>query len=415
MKKTKVLFFLVLSLALVVLGGAVYYRITIDELNLITGILFLLAICTLIFLSSETAVILIKSSKNTKKNIRLLLVTTIVLLFGLEFSLRFGLNKYSTYRERNGSKNYSSIYSGGHPSWFHIRGKNQDLIIVKPEYTQIRKINSLGLAEREIEVEKEPNEYRIIALGDSFTEGQGTSYNSTWVKVLERKLIDRSLNKKVTTINAGIAGSDPYYEYVLLKEKLQPFKPDLVIVAINRSDVYDIIIRGGMERFLVDGSTVFSRKAPSWEWAYAISYIFRPIIHDIFKKNFFFLKKDDLESEAQKAFEKIKLVIDEFGMLSKKDGFELLFVAHPFEREVKIETYISGFGGLISDLKNEQSINFVDLLEYYKVNKIITKDNVSNFYWSIDLHHNTKGYEAMGNAITNKIIELKLIKVENYK
>jgi lysophospholipase L1-like esterase len=280
----------------------------------------------------------------------------------------------------------------------------------RPEFAYFRKINSLGLCEQEIAVEKPTHEYRIIALGDSYTEGVGTNYNFTWVKMAEKRLAANVENKKITTINAGISGSDPYYEYILLKEKLLPFDPDLVVVVTNGSDVEDIIIRGGMERFRPDGSVVTSRKKPDWEWLYGISYIFRHVIHDVLKYDWLFIKAGDFESEQFRAAEKIKLAIDEFAGLSEKHGFDLLVVAHPRMREVEMEEYDGvGFSNLISTLKKEQGIHFVDLLDYFKVNNLMTKENASDFYWPIDRHFNSKGYEFMGNAIADKILELKLI------
>ena len=398
-----------LIFSILVLAVIVYYRVTINELNLVTGLLFLAAVSLLIFLVAKTVLSLLKGSKKTKNNIRLLLITVGVLLIGLELFFRFGLNRYSTYIERNGSLNYESLYEAGIPSWFSIYDKNQDIRWVRAEFIHTRKTNSLGLAEGEIDVEKGQNEFRIIALGDSFTEGMGTSYNYTWVKVVERNLTDLFPNEKIITINAGIAGSDVFFSYILLKEKLLPFKPDLLIIAINHSDVYDVVIMGGMERFQDDDSTVFSGKAPSWEWAYAISYIFRHMIHDIFQYNYFFIKNRVMESEERKAVEKIRSVIYDFKRLSQENSFDLLVVIHPVNWEIKYGGYLLSFNPLIIELKNEQGISLIDLLDYYKVNNLITKENSSDYFWRIDLHHNTKGYEVMGNAITNKIVELDLL------
>jgi hypothetical protein len=51
----------------------------------------------------------------------------------------------------------------------------------------------------------------------------------------------------------------------------------------------------------------------------------------------------------------------------------------------------------------------VDLLEYYRLTGLITKSNSHQFYWPIDLHHNAKGYELMGDAIARKMIDIGLI------
>ncbi len=116
-----------------------------------------------------------------------------------------------------------------------------------------------------------------------------------------------------------------------------------------------------------------------------------------------------MESEGRKAADKIKLAIYEFERLSKENNFNLLIVFHPHAYEVKDERYITSFNSMIYDLKNERYANLVDLLDYYRTNYLITKENASEFFWKLDFHHNTKGYEIMGDAIANAIVEKDFI------
>jgi hypothetical protein len=266
----------------------------------------------------------------------------------------------------------------------------------------------LGIAEKELRIPKSKNEYRILALGDSYTEGVGTSYQTTWVKVLEKTLRESHLESNIKAINAGIAGSDIYFEYILFKEKLMNLKPDLVIIAINNSDVHDIIIRGGFERFKPDGTVRF-RKPPRWECIYAISFIFRHIVHDILGYNWYFIQKSKINSLEQGAIESIKSAIFAFEHLSNKNGFDVMIVFHPTIWEIKSGKYLHHFDYLVKHFEITKSIVSIDLFEYYNANDIITYENVHNFYWSLDEHHNTRGYHVMGRAIAKKIIQIKLL------
>jgi hypothetical protein len=56
---------------------------------------------------------------------------------------------------------------------------------------------------------------------------------------------------------AGVAGSDPFYEYRLLVDKLLACQPDLVMTVVNVSDVIDVIVRGGK-----DGRNVLAHGLP---------------------------------------------------------------------------------------------------------------------------------------------------------
>ena len=117
-----------------------------------------------------------------------------------------------------------------------------------------------------------------------------------------------------------------------------------------------------------------------------------------------------LPNIGYKAVEKIKSAIYEFERLSKENGFDLLVVVHPTLWEVKFEKYLSNFNHLVAELEKKQDINFIDLLEHYRANNLITKENFSDFFWRINEHHNTKGYEVMGKAIADKILELQIIR-----
>ena len=193
-------------------------------------------------------------------NIRLMLISFIILWAGAELFLRYGLKRYSSYSEKNSEFLYVSPYTVKESNWSPVWQKN--LHVYKPnyrsslnfaEYAYHIQTNSEGLREAEIPVPNPHSDYRILALGDSFTEGRGAGQDSTWPKSLERKLNASAGSRKTMVINAGISGSDPFFEYQLLKERLLKYNPNMVIVAINSSDIDDLIIRGGMERFQPGG------------------------------------------------------------------------------------------------------------------------------------------------------------------
>ena len=385
----------------VVLVSIVSVSIATRTFTHVTGLLFLATIGSLLFLLLETSTIALRCSRDTKNRFRLLLFTTFVLLVGVELLLRFGLHRNETYPERNGWSYLSLFQDDGSP-WFAPLGKGGELEYKKEEFDHTRPISSLGIREREISRQKAPNEYRVLALGDSFTEGVGTAYESTWLKVLEHHLAARMPDRLVSTINAGIAGSDPFLEYMLFRERLLELEPDLVIVCVNPTDVNDVVLRGGLERFRPDGTTRFLRPAPKWEWAYATSYIFRSVVHDLLDYNWFFIRADRMASAETEALERLESVLVAFQQLSEEHGFELFVVFHPFTLEEVInDRYSHQLGLLTAKLRNAKtnSIRFTDLLEYYTRNQLMAGPDAGDFFWPVDGHHTTKGYELMGTAI----------------
>jgi lysophospholipase L1-like esterase len=392
-------------IVLALLGNwIVVSRFVSGALSALTALLFLGICGSLLFAMLEVSTTLLRISRDTKNRLRLLLATTLILLFGVELILRYGFRRYATYPELNGF-GYGTLYQRHHTSWLFTFETVPKLDYSKIEFAYTRKINSLGLCEREIPLAKGTGEYRVVALGDSFTEGVGASYDSTWVKVLERHLAAAMPDRQVTTINAGVSGSDSFYQYVLLRDKLLAFKPDLVIVALNPTDVNDVIIRGGMERFLPDGSTRYVRNPPRWEWAYATSYIVRVIVHDLLKFNWLLMKESRMESAKSVALEELVSVLTAFQELSEDNDFDLLVVLHPSSfMEVVANRYANDLGRVISLMSHDERIHILDLLDHYRRTGIIVKENARSFFWPLDGHHNTEGYRVMGDAIAQEVL-----------
>ena len=102
------------------------------------------------------------------------------------------------------------------------------------EFIYTAKINSIGIRDHEISLNKSKDTIRIIAIGDSFTYGWGHNIEDSWVKILERKLNENRTNVEI--FNLGMPGAGPV-QYSKIAEKSVPLlKPDLVIIAILQGD-----------------------------------------------------------------------------------------------------------------------------------------------------------------------------------
>lgn len=102
-------------------------------------------------------------------------------------------------------------------------------------------INSLGLRDREFSKEKPDHVFRILMLGDSFTEGNGVNSAETFSKCLERMLDSANIPFHCEVINAGVGSYSTLPEYLYLKTSGLQLQPDLVVLNFDMSDVYDDI------------------------------------------------------------------------------------------------------------------------------------------------------------------------------
>ena len=105
----------------------------------------------------------------------------------------------------------------------------------EPEYR-----NSLGFKDYEWKVEKPVNTYRIIALGDSFTEGAYVRINNTWPKQLQTKLNSLNSSLQFEVFNMGGRGygtsAGTLDELETFKEIGLKYNPNMVILQYYNND-----------------------------------------------------------------------------------------------------------------------------------------------------------------------------------
>jgi lysophospholipase L1-like esterase len=99
------------------------------------------------------------------------------------------------------------------------------------------RINSLGFRGPEYPIEKAKNTFRILALGDSFTFGQGVEESDVYTSVLESELSARYPEKKIEVVNTGVMGYSAIDEMNLLYRLGDFLDPDLVLVGFYDNDV----------------------------------------------------------------------------------------------------------------------------------------------------------------------------------
>jgi hypothetical protein len=81
--------------------------------------------------------------------------------------------------------------------------------------------------------------YRIITLGDSFTQCEGMNISFCYSEVLE-DMLNQNCDKKFDVINLGVGGYDIEYMVERLKVRGLKYKPDVVLILI-KSDDFEVI------------------------------------------------------------------------------------------------------------------------------------------------------------------------------
>jgi hypothetical protein len=335
-----------------------------------------------------------KLNNKVSKRLKITVVAIFIVFLVCEILLRIcGIN--TSYNEDNNlfylsgfKKNEQCIDESDNSDNVYARQVYSSFKDKRKEFTYNIKTNRDGLRDVDHSVEKPENQYRIICIGDSFTEGIGASIDSTWPALLEHELSKITTKKKVNVFNAGISSSDIFYGYYLLKNKMLKYSPDMVLLALSSSD-YDFYgFRGGFERFSDDG--VQYRDPPWWERLYAASYIFRFVLNTFMGYDGVFSPEEQKEIYREATNDIYKCICD-FKGLAEKEKLNLILVF--------VDDQDTVYFPLKEKIKKENILPVIDLFEYTNNELNLTKEDREKLYWEIDGHCNSNGYHMFAKGI----------------
>jgi lysophospholipase L1-like esterase len=245
--------------------------------------------------------------------------------------------------------------------------------------------------------ERKGSEKRILTLGDSFTEGDGAPYDSSYVALMRGLLPEDSFY----IMNGGICGSDPFNNFIILKDKLLPLKPDIIIQSVGSNDMTsDILIRGGLARFTKDGKQVW-RPAPWWEPLYAGSYIFRVLAASVGYTEVL-TKKTLNTDEQQRVNSETEDMFAKYSALCRSNHIQMIVILHPEKGELINNKYDYDFVPLVADLE-KYGVKVIDLLPSYREYLERNHSDPKAYYWIYDGHHNSRGYKMMAESTLENI------------
>lgn len=324
-----------------------------------------------------------------KKKFTLLAVLAITLIL-LEVALRVS-GLLSTINEKTLGE-YRSPYNQHFPSWFFIHAGNTSFKNTHPEFSYLHKVDSNGLI-RTNTGSRSDDTLRVLVMGDSFTFGFGAPMDSSWPVLLTTIFKSRCAGA-VEVINASMPGSDVLFEFMLYKEKLsKTIKPDIVLIMINSTDIQEVAVRGGMERFKQDGTTV-TKKAPWFEPFYHYSYVARYLLKMFGIDNEFLFRSKKEDGIFDKAAEKIKNCITEFEKEATNNNTTFIVLPCPMPYEFSKKTkQLEIYSNKLRENKNVYFALDTMLRDYYK------EHDIHKDYWPIDGHLNSNGYRVLAENV----------------
>src|SRR5262245_35444103 len=151
------------------------------------------------------------------------------------------------------------------------RGRRNDVRRVeRPEFSIDVRLNALGFRERRLPSPKPPGVLRVVALGDSFTQGYGVEEDEAWPRRLE-SVLDARRGGRHEVVNLGVPGANPRDYLSHLRDPGLAYEPDVVIVTVMANDVQDRWVQRefGVQfgsSVLVDARRAVLEPSPAWTW-----------------------------------------------------------------------------------------------------------------------------------------------------
>ena len=280
------------------------------------------------------------------------------------------------------------------------------------EFDYEYKINSLGFRDIEHNIIQPKNTFRILGLGDSFTFGQGASFEETYLFRLETMLNARQdINKRIETINMGIPRFFPEPERLVLEHYGLKFHSDLILVGFLPNDISDTYT--GIDFITVsdDGYMLTSeanKLGKIGSWLYIHSHLARTVLgkyvsykirteypvhySDVFRA----------DGHHEKDWKKVELEFEKIIELARKIGSKITFIHIPQQGPwVDSASYPAK---RLSKWCSGQGVNFIDILPAMKK---ASKDEV--LYWKKDGHCTSAGYRIIAETICSQLIEKGLV------
>lgn len=150
------------------------------------------------------------------------------------------------------------------------RGRpGEDRILERPEFAVRVVTNALGFREPRLPGAKPPGTVRLVAVGDSFTQGFGVEAGEAFPARLERLLDARDPGRRHEVINLGVPGTSPRDHLAHLRDPGLRYAPDVVVVSVMANDVADVRVQRLLGvRFVGDALVEAQREVadarPAW-------------------------------------------------------------------------------------------------------------------------------------------------------
>jgi len=360
--------------------------------------------------------------QKTKINLIVLISTIIILLIILEIFLRifFPIS--------------DNLFIGdkiiGHK---HIPDKKAKYL--SEEYKTISLFNSEGFRDINHEIENQ-NKTRIAFLGDSFTDALEVNFENSFHQILKKDL-NKNYPNNYEIFNFGMWYFSTAQEYLLYKEYVKKYSPDIIYLQVFYNDPYETCLPNSQNpSYYLENNQIKAREFIPLKTGKLKLFISKysklaVLIRKTYKD--FQAKTSQQELTQQEGIQKEKKVylenydketldcfyLSEYFLKKLKQEIEndnaelrVIIISHPasiYEKDKQEFLENTELDEEISFDKPEKQ--FENILNKLGIKYISTKQEFKNqrkrVYFEKDKHLNEKGHEILGKMLYENLINKK--------
>lgn len=300
---------------------------------------------------------------------------------------------------------------------------------IKPFYS-----NNLALRDEINRIVKLKNEkYRIVFIGDSFTEGVGMAFDETFVGLISRK-IDQP---RFEILNASVISYSPKLYYLRIKYLLENvgLKFNELIVCVDISDIQDEIVYESFQPsdsfcsrlidqllfFIRNNSMIYreiteiqnslnSRPIGSWQDKLEIGFQGLAQRRDFNKERAQWTYDEEIwRNWGEKGFRLATENMDKLLKLCRENGLKMAIAVYPWPSEFINNNFDSRNVKLWKLYSEKNGIDFINLYDSFDWSEN-PESNVAKYYIPYDMHFNESGNELVAENLFGKLSSINNVK-----
>ena len=258
-------------------------------------------------------------------------------------------------------------------------------------------------------IETANSKYRILFIGDSFTEGVNLPYEKTFVGI-----IDQGLDKNnFEVLNAGVSSFSPKLYYLKIKHLLETIglKFDELNVFIDISDIQNEI---GYENYFPSEEIIMHLLVNVHVFFKQNSFIYYSL-HELYRNSSKCSNKQEawknkanwyanealwtndeklFKAWGRKGLKLAKENMDNLYNLCKKNRIELTIAVYPWPIQIKNRELNSKQAVFWQAFCKKRDIDFINFFPDF-INDSASEEVISNYYIKDDVHFNENGHRLI--------------------